>query len=46
MGLLTWAKRKFEENWPASFFEVITKMEGFSDVEWGEKFGFKKQIPS
>ncbi len=43
MGLLTWAKHKFEENWPISFFEVITKVEGFSDVGWGEKFELKKK---
>ncbi len=42
MGLLTWAKRKLEENWPTSLFEAITKMEGFIDVGWGEKFEFKK----
>jgi hypothetical protein len=32
MGLLTWAKHKLEENWPASLSEAIMKMEGFSDV--------------
>jgi hypothetical protein len=37
MGLLTWAKRKLEENWPTSLFEAIMKVEGFSDVGWGEK---------
>jgi len=43
MGLLTWAKHKSEENWPISFFEVITKVEGFLDVGWGEKFELKKK---
>ncbi len=43
MGFLTWAKCKLEENWPTSLSEAITKMEGFSDVGWGEKFGFKKK---
>ncbi len=42
MGLPTWAKRKLEENWPSSLSEAITKVEGFSDVGRGEKFGFKK----
>jgi hypothetical protein len=42
MGLLTWAKRKLEENWPASLFEAIMKMEGFLDVGCGEKSEFKK----
>jgi hypothetical protein len=32
MGLLTWAKRKLEENWPASLSEAIMKVENFSDV--------------
>jgi hypothetical protein len=32
MGLLTWAKRKLQENWPASLTEAIMKVEGFSDV--------------
>ncbi len=27
MGLPTWAKRKLEENWPASLFEAIMKVE-------------------
>jgi hypothetical protein len=39
MGLLTWAKRKLEENSPS---EAIMKVEGFSDVGRGEKSGFKK----
>ncbi len=43
MGLLTWAKCKLEENWPASLSEAIMKVEGFSDVGWGEKFRFKKE---
>jgi hypothetical protein len=43
MGLLTWVKRKLEENWPASLSETIAKVEGFLDVGWGEKFGFKKK---
>jgi len=42
MGLPTWAKCKFEENWHASSSEAIMKMEGFSDVGQGEKLGFKK----
>jgi hypothetical protein len=42
MGLPTWAKHKFEENWPASLSEAIMKMEGFLDVGRGEKLGFKK----
>jgi hypothetical protein len=41
MGLSTWAKRTFEENWPSSLSEAIMKVEGFSDVGWGEKSGFK-----
>jgi hypothetical protein len=42
MGLSTWAKCKLEENLLTSLFEVIMKVEGFSDVGRGEKFGFKK----
>jgi hypothetical protein len=42
MGLPTWAKRKLEENWPTSLTQVIMKVEGFSDVERGEKSGFKR----
>jgi hypothetical protein len=42
MGLPVWAKRKFEENWPASLSEAIMKVEGFSDVGRGEKSAFKK----
>jgi len=42
MGLSTWAKCKLEENLLASLFEVIMKVEGFSDVGRGEKSGFKK----
>jgi hypothetical protein len=42
MGLLTWAKRKLEENWLASLSEAIMKVEGFSDVGRGEKFGLRK----
>jgi hypothetical protein len=42
MGLPTWAKRKLEKNWPAPLSEVIMKVEGFSNVGRGEKFGFKK----
>jgi hypothetical protein len=45
MGLLAWAKRKLEENWFASLSEAIMKVEGFSDVGRGEKFGFKKDCP-
>jgi hypothetical protein len=43
MGLLTWAKCKLEENWPASLSEAIMKMEGFFNVGRGEKSGFKKE---
>jgi hypothetical protein len=43
MGLPTWAKRKLEENWPASLSKAIMKMEGFSDVGRGEKSEFKKE---
>ncbi len=32
MGLLIWAKRKLEKNWPASLSEAIMKVKGFSDV--------------
>jgi hypothetical protein len=42
MGLLIWAKCKLEENWPASLFEAIMKVEGFLNVGRGEKPGFKK----
>jgi hypothetical protein len=42
MGLPTWAKRKLKENWFASLFEAILKMEGFSNVGGGEKFELKK----
>jgi hypothetical protein len=42
MGLPTWAKRKLEENWPASLTEAITKVENFSDVGRNDKSGFKK----
>jgi hypothetical protein len=42
MGLPTWAKCKFEENWPPLLFEAIMKVEGFSDVGQGEKSRFKK----
>jgi hypothetical protein len=42
MGLSTWAKRKLEENWSASLFEAIMKVEGFSNVGRGKKSGFKK----
>jgi hypothetical protein len=42
MGLPTWAKRKLEENRPASLSEAIMKMKGFSDVGRGEKSRFKK----
>jgi hypothetical protein len=41
-GFPTWVKRKLEENWPSSLSEAIRKVEGFSDVGRGEKFGFKK----
>jgi hypothetical protein len=43
MGLPTWAKRKLEENWPASLFEAIMKVEGFLDVGRREKSKFKKE---
>jgi hypothetical protein len=42
IGLPTWAKRKREENWPASLIEATMKVEGFSDVRRGEKSGFKR----
>ncbi len=42
MGLPTWAKRKFEECWPASLSKAITKVENFSDVGRNDKFEFKK----
>jgi hypothetical protein len=42
MGLLTWAKRKLEENWPSSLSKAITKVESFSDVGRSEKSEFKK----
>jgi len=42
MGLPTWAKRKLEENWPASLIEAIMKVEGFSDVGRCEKSRFKR----
>jgi len=42
MGVPTWVKRKLEENWPSSLSEAIMKMEGFSDVGWSKKSGFKK----
>jgi hypothetical protein len=40
MGLLTWAKRKLEENWPSSLSKTIMKVEGFLDVGRGEKSEF------
>jgi hypothetical protein len=43
MGLPTSAKHKLEENWHISLFSAIMKMEGFSNVGWGENFGFKKE---
>jgi len=43
MGLLTWTKHKLEENLPTSLSEAITKVEGFSNVEHGEKSEFKKE---
>jgi hypothetical protein len=43
MGLLTWAKRKLEENWPTTLSKAIMKVEGFSDVGQGEKSEFKKE---
>jgi hypothetical protein len=46
MGLPTWARRKLEENWPASLTEAIMKVEGFSDVERGEMAGFKRDSES
>ncbi len=42
MGLLIWAKRKLEENWPTSLSEAIMKVEGSLDVGRGEKYEFKK----
>ncbi len=46
MGFPTWAKRKFEEKWPASLSKAIMKVECFSNVGWGEKSGFKKENKS
>jgi hypothetical protein len=43
MGLSTWAKCKLKENWLASLSKAIMKMEGFLDVGWGKKSGFKKE---
>jgi hypothetical protein len=43
MGLPTWAKRKLEENWPASLSKAIMKVEGFSNVGQDEKSRFKKE---
>ncbi len=42
MGLSTSAKCKLEDNWPTSLSKAIMKVEGFLDVGWGEKSGFKK----
>ncbi len=42
MGLPIWAKHKLKENWPASIFEAIMKVEAFSNVGQGEKSKFKK----
>ncbi len=42
MGLPTWIKHKLEENRLASLSKAIMKVEGFSNVGWGEKYGFKK----
>jgi len=42
MGLPTWAKHKFEENWPTSLSKAIMKVKGFSNVRRGEKSGFEK----
>ncbi len=42
VGLPTWAKRKLEENWPASLSEAIMKVENFSDLGRSDKSGFKK----
>jgi hypothetical protein len=41
--LSTWAKCKFEENWFASLFKTIMKVQRFSNVGWGEKSEFKKE---
>jgi hypothetical protein len=43
MGLLTWAKHKLEKNWLASLFDAIMKVEGFSNVGWGEKVWFQER---
>jgi hypothetical protein len=43
MGLSIWAKCKLKENWLASLSEAVMKVEGFLDVGWGEKSGFKKE---
>jgi hypothetical protein len=42
IGLSTWAKRKLEENWPASLSGAIMKVEGFLNVGWGKTSKFKK----
>jgi hypothetical protein len=42
MGLPTWAKCKFEKNWPTSLSKAIMKVKGFSNVGRGEKSKFKK----
>jgi hypothetical protein len=43
MGFPTWAKRKFEDNWPTSLSEAIMKVEGFSNVGRNEKSEVKKE---
>ncbi len=43
MGVFTWVKRELEEDWLASLFEAIMKVESFSDVGQGEKSRFKKE---
>jgi len=43
MGLLTWAKHKLEKNWLASLSDAIMKVEGFSNVGWGEKVWFQER---
>jgi hypothetical protein len=46
MGFLTWAECKLEENWLASLSKAIMKVEGFSNVGQGEKYGVKKRTNS
>jgi hypothetical protein len=42
MGLPTWVKCQLEKNWSASLSKAIMKVEGFSNVGWGEKSEFRR----